>query len=105
MRAGELKHPVTIQNATVTPDEYGAGAKTWGAFKETRAAIWPAKTDEVVIDGKLTAVSRHTIRIRYVAGVTAGMRVLFGTRTFEILGTRILNEQKRYIDLTCKEYV
>ena len=106
MRAGALFHPVTIQKYTITPDSYGSGEKSWTTHATMRAAIWPQKSQEILVDGKLELITRYTIRIRYIAGVLPGMRILktADSRIFEILGIKDKDERNRTIDLNCKEY-
>ena len=103
MRAGQLRHPVTIQSFTTVADEYGSKEKTWVEFKPMRAAIWPQKTKEVEVNGKLVVLATSTIRVRYIPGVTPSMRVKFGERIFEILGIKNFEERNQYLDLMCRE--
>jgi len=102
---GELRHIVTIQVASVTPGSYGSGEKTWGTFAQVWAAMWPQKSQEVVVNDRIE-ISTHTlIKIRYLAGVLAGMRVLLGARVFDIVGIRNIDELNREIYLDCVENV
>ena len=103
MRAGKLRHLIVVQDTTDIADGYGGSKKTWVDFKEMRAAIWPQKTKESELDGKLTATSLYTIRTRYYPGFTSSMRIKFGDRVFEILGIKNFEERNRYLDFTCKE--
>ena len=47
----------------------------------------------------------HRVRFRYVAGVTAKMRVLYGARIFNVLSVINPEERNREIVLMCKELV
>jgi SPP1 family predicted phage head-tail adaptor len=105
MNPCELRHIITIQVATITAGSYGSGEKTWGTFAQVWAAMWPQKSQEVVVGDRIE-ISTHTlVKIRYVAGVLAGMRVLYGTRVFDIVGIRNIDELNREIYLDCVEYV
>ena len=105
MRSGQLRHPVTIQETSNTGDAYGSNEKVWVDFQKMRAAIWPQKSKEVVVGGKITAINNQTIRIRYIPGVTTAMRVKLGSRVFEILGIKNFEERNRFLDMTCREDV
>ena len=105
MRAGNLRHPVTIQEKSVTADDYGGGSVSWVSYASARAAIWPQKGKEVVVDGKVQMFTSTIIRIRYQAGITSDMRVLLHDgRIFEIINVRSIYEKGECIDLMCKEY-
>lgn len=105
MRAGNLRHPVTIQESTITSDDYGGGNETWTTYATARAAIWPQKGKEVVIDKALQAYTHVIIRIRYQSGITNKMRVLAHTgQVYEILTVRNIEEKNRYIDMWCRAY-
>ena len=104
MRAGQLNKFIEIQSFTLTPDDYGGpGNKTWVKHSDSWAAIWPQKSKEEVIDGKLVVVDRSLIRIRYTAGITGAMRVKFGERIFEIKGIKNIDEKNETLDLLCNE--
>ena len=45
----------------------------------------------------------HRIKMRYVAGLTNKMRLVFGTRTFDILDIDNVEERNVEMILTCKE--
>lgn len=104
MRAGKLFHPITIQKATLTDDDYGGSTKSWTTHATARAGIFPVKGVENVVDGKLTMISRFTIIIRFIDGVTTGMRVNGNGRIFEIIAVKNVDERGRQLDLLCKEY-
>ena len=103
MRAGQLNKFIEIQTFTTIDDAYGKPIKTWVKHSDQWAAIWPQKSQEVVIDGKLVVVDRSLIRIRYTAGITGAMRVKFGERIFEIKGIKNIDEKNVTLDLLCNE--
>ena len=108
MRAGKLFHPITVQASTAVADSYGpSGTLTWSTHVKARAGIWPVKGVETVVDGKLTMITRFIISMRWVSGITAGMRIIKDTdsRTFEILSVKNIDEKNKQIDMLCKEYV
>lgn len=105
MRAGELRHPITIEEFTTSSDVHGGVTKTWSTFATMRAAIWPQKSREEVVDGKTTLIDRTVIRTRYIDGVTKGMRVVKDDGSvLEIIGIKNHDERNRILDLTCKAY-
>jgi len=105
MRAGELRRKVTIQNATITQDSYGAKIETWGTFVAVWASIEPIHGREFFESAKLNANITHRIKTRYAAGVTPDMRVLYGTRLFDIQSIINRDERNRELELMCMEII
>jgi len=104
MRAGTLRHAVTIQNQTKTPDGIGGYSEEWvDLYTDARAAIWPKKMVEASETGRTVATITHNIRVRYFPDVDETCRVLFGTREFEIKSILNWEERDRYLDLICEE--
>lgn len=105
MRAGELRHRITIQQKTVVRDTYGGETVTWTNTATVWAAVEPLSGREYFSAQQVQAEVNHRIRIRYRAGITTTMRVLWGTRVFDILAIINLQERGREIHLMCKEVV
>lgn len=104
IRGGKLRHPVMIQQKETTVDSYGGETFSWSLFARTWAGIWPTKSKEMVINDKLTLVTRFTIGIRWIPGVTAGMRInARDGRIFEILSIKNQDEKDKFLDLLCRE--
>jgi len=108
VRAGNNKHPVTIQTVTKADDDFSTNAaETVVTFGKARASIRPVSADERTKNGKLTMEITHGIRIRYREGVTPGMKIIKdrGNRSFRIVS--ILNPEEIGVamDLMCKEDV
>ena len=95
MRAGRLRHTVTIEKIVETQDAFGAIVKDWKPFlTEIKAAIEPINGKELfTLDSRHAEVTTR-FRIRYSAGVTNKMRVKFGARYYDI-DSVILPEEKK----------
>ena len=88
IRNGQLRNRVTIQQlATGSPDVFPSGEPdaAWTDVKTVWAAIEPLRGRELLAAQQIASEVSGTITIRYRAGVTAGMRVKFGTRLYDIL--------------------
>ena len=106
MNAGDLRHRVTIQSKTDTPDGMAGFTTTWATFATVFGAIWPTSAKELILNQQLRGTVTHRVRIRYLAGVTSGMKILFGSRIFNIVGPPIDHEERHeYMDLICTEEV
>jgi len=97
MRAGKLRHRIIIQKATEAPNEYGEMVQTWGTFATVNAAVEPLRGQELWAAQAQQARVTTRIRIRYLAGVTPKMRVLFGTRLYLI--DFIIDPEERHVEM------
>ncbi len=58
---------------------------------------------EVVTAREVLPEMTHTLMIRYRAGVTRGMRFVYGSRIFDVLAVRNPEEANEILLLDCKE--
>jgi SPP1 family predicted phage head-tail adaptor len=95
--AGKLRRPVTIQKLAGTLDASGQEVQTWQSHGTRMAAIEPLQGREYFSARQIQSEITTRIRIRYLAGVTAKMRVLFGSRVFDI--QEVINPEERNVEL------
>lgn len=108
MRAGRLRHRITIQQLVAgSPDQRGTGepdeawtdvTTVWGAVEPLQGrALWAAQERHAEVS--------VSVRIRYLAGVTAKMRVVFENRYYEI--EAVIDNRERHVEmeLLCREGV
>jgi len=105
MRAGDLRHRITLQQKTETRDSFGAVIETWNDVATLYASIEPLRGKEFFDAQQVNAEVTIRIRIRYRSGVTPNMRVLFGTRTFDIQSVINVDERNREMILMCREVI
>ena len=105
MRAGELRHRVTIQRQLVPgKDDLNADIIEWADIATVWAAVEPLTGREYFAAQQVNAEITVRVRIRYLAGVNSSMRVKFGARYFYIEAPPInINERNRELVLMCKE--
>lgn len=104
VNAGSLRHPVQIQRPVDVTDGFGAaGQQNWETIATVWAAIEPASAREFVTAQQMAAEVNTLIRIRYFPGITPKMRVLYGTRWFDIQGIIDVDERHRHLHLVCVE--
>jgi len=78
MRAGELRHRVTIQSKSVTFNDLGEEVITWSTVATVWAAVVPVFGTEAVDNSAREATATHQVRIRRRTDVTPVMRVVYG---------------------------
>ena len=106
MRAGSLRHTISIQEETSTPDSQGGFTLEWNdisSMDAVPAAIWPLSAKESLDAMKLELQITHKIRIRYRSGITTKDRIKFGTRIFNIVSLINLEERNEQLDMLALE--
>jgi SPP1 family predicted phage head-tail adaptor len=105
IQPGKLRHSVTIQKLTGTLDAAGQEVQAWETYGVRWAAIEPLQGRELFSARQIHAEITTRITVRYLAGVTPKMRVLFGSRTFDIQEVINPEERNAELQLMCIERV
>ena len=105
MRAGNLRYFVEIQQNTQSQDSAGALVDSWVSFASVWAAVWPVSAKEHIAGNVEQMTVTHRVKIRFLPGVKANMRILFSSRVFDIVSIINPDERGEQLDLLCKEIV
>lgn len=100
---GALRHSAVIQKTTQDVSTDGHVVDAWTTHAPIRAEIVPLSGSETYVAQGITASVVYRISCRYVSGVTPKMRVLWGSRVFEIGSVRNLDERNRFLVMNCQE--
>lgn len=107
MQSGKLRHLVTIQRRVVgSPQATSTGQpdETWTAFlTDIHASIEPISGREYFAQRQVQGEVTHRVRLRYRAGITSAMRVVFGSRVFDIASVIDFEERNIELQLMCVE--
>lgn len=104
--AGTLRERVTLQTFTITTTAAGDQAETWNdVLPDVPARMQPKKVSEVMRAMRETSEARYVATIRQRSGVSAGMRLIWGARTFNVTGVTNADERRHYLNLDCTEIV
>jgi SPP1 family predicted phage head-tail adaptor len=106
MRAGELRHRVTIQKQ----DDAGSawnGTRTWNTYATVWAKISPAQGNESMDrqTEKRQAEVTHIITMRYIRGLKPSMRISFEGRYFYPEVIRNIDERNAWVEIEAREDV
>jgi SPP1 family predicted phage head-tail adaptor len=107
MRAGQMRHQVTIESSSISQSSTGATTTTWAAFAtDIWAAIEPISGRELFSAQQVQSNLSTRIRIRHLAGVHEKMRVKYVNRDAETVYYDIesvipLNERGAEMHLMC----
>ena len=108
MGAGMFRKSVKFQTRDVTVDSYGQQVTSWSDAFSARAAIEPLSARELFAAQALQSEVSHRITVRYRAQLAnptlvAAMRVLYGTRVFDIRGAINIDERRGVVELSATE--
>lgn len=107
MRAGKLRHRITIQTNAPTQDGIGYPVESWSAITngEMYANVVPLRGREYMeakaLQDEHTAVV--TIRYRDDVAITPLLRVLHGSVTYDVMSVVDVGGRQRMLELMCRE--
>lgn len=93
IRAGKLRHSITFQQRADTKNSYGEVVGAWSDFATVRASVEPLQGREYFAAQSTQTSTTTRFRIRYLAGLTADMRISFNGQVYDIEG--IINQDER----------
>ena len=102
MQAGRLNRRCVIQTPSTTTDELGQPIPGWTDVAPVWADIRMRSGLESIKAGAPVSVVAASIRIRYRAGINAGMRVVHNLTAYEILAVQPDVGGREYVDLVCQ---
>jgi len=106
VRAGKLRHLVTVESAIETPSDAGEWeVAIWAVFATTRAEITPLKGTEKFQAQHLDPEITHLVRMRFIDGIIPAMRIVWGSRTFDIKSALNIEERNREIEILAIERI
>lgn len=94
--------PVVVGQTVNDPDANGARWTCTGDGS-INASIYPVRGQEAVENAKLQLGVTHKIKIRYMSGILSNMRILFGTRPFNIISKINPEERGIFLELLAEE--
>lgn len=103
MRSGTLRHKITIQTSTSTPNAVGEPVVTWTTYATPRAEVVDLSGREFFAAQSVHSEVTTRIRIRHRDGIVPKMRAVHGSRTFDVLSVTDATGRERELHLLCRE--
>lgn len=104
MRAGKLKHKISIQQNTPTAAADGSREESWSDFAtDVWADIRTEGGREFFRQRQLHSELSHEVIIRYLSGVKPKMRISWGSRVLEIVSVIYDEDKHKQVRLNCRE--
>jgi SPP1 family predicted phage head-tail adaptor len=105
---GKLRNKITIQNTDLSADTYGGYTTSRSSYITAYAQITPKTGKQIFSDTtgeRIQNPQEFEFTIRYRSGLTTSMRILFGSRTFNIKSIHNDNDYDKYIKILATENV
>ena len=102
MQAGLLNRRVTLQAPGTTQDELGQPIPGWTDVATLWADIRMKSGLESIKAGAPVSVVQASIRVRYRAGITAGMRIVHNLQAYNITAVMPDVGGREYVDLVAE---
>lgn len=103
MRAGKLKHRISIEQKSETIDSVGDAVNTWTTFKTVWAEVLSQSGKEFFAAREQHSELTHLITIRYLSGVTPKMRINHGGSFYNILAAFDPRKDRQELKIYCNE--
>ena len=103
IKVGRMDRRVTLQDRSVSPSSFGEPVPAWADVAELWASIEPLGSSEIWRAQAAESDATHRVTIRYLAGVTERMRLVYGGRILEIESVANEGERDRVLTLLCRE--
>lgn len=105
MRAGRLRHRVTIEQVSEDVDSAGGPIKEWTSINTVWANVRPVRGREFSGAAQVTAEVTHRVFMRYLANLTSADRLVFEGRVFDIESVINIDERNVELEILCTEAV
>lgn len=105
LKAGDLRHKITIERETETPDGMGGSSLAWVSITAhpIKAMIKPLSGGESLHAMRLEAKVSHRIIIRYRTDIKTSDRINYNGRLMQIRAKIDLEERHKWLELICEE--
>ncbi len=100
---GRLRHRLTLERATATPDGAGGSTLSWDDVATLFADVMPLRAEEREAGEGLSDLTLQRVVIRKRDDVAAGDRFRLGARLLRIKTIVDADEDGRYLVCTCEE--
>ena len=102
--AGSLRERVTVQQASESRNALGETVLSWATFAERWASVEGVSSRESLAYGQQQISVSHRVRLRYLAGLTQSMRIVWRGRTLEIVSLLEHGNRSEH-EIICQEGV
>ena len=102
---GALRQRMRLEQQIRVSDSAGGAVVTWTLIGEVWGSLDPLSGSEGVDSGAIQGRVTHEIWLRYRGGVTPGMRLVLGSRIFDVQSAVDMGERHRHLRCLVEERV
>lgn len=102
---GDYRQRLYVQQENPVADTGGGNVMGWTTINTVWAMIEPISGSEYVQAGKPAGTVTHRIRMRYDSTITPAMRLVMGTRIFNIRYILNIEERNKRLEILAEEGV
>jgi SPP1 family predicted phage head-tail adaptor len=92
-----------VEKVSEARDDHGGIVESWSTFATVWASVEPGSSREFTAAKQVNGELTHEIRMRYLAGLTSKMRIVFGGRVFDIQPPMNVREANREMRIMATE--
>lgn len=100
---GALRHEFSLQAATPVSDGLGGHVPSWSEIASLFGLVEPVSASSVAGAGQTLETVTHRITLRSRDDIRSGMRLVKGTRVFDIVTVHDPDESGRYLVCRVRE--
>lgn len=100
--SGRLRERVTVQQAAETRNALGETVLSWSTFAERWASVEGVSAREALASGQQDVTITHRVRMRYLSGMTQNMRLVWRSRTLNIVSLLEYDNRTEHVAI-CEE--
>jgi len=105
--ASKMRQRITFQSESTSSDSGGGSTLSWVSGDSVWAYIRPLSSRSIsaerVFAGQIEDRVIHLVTTRYLSGITPKMRILYGSRVFNIKSVVNVNEASELLQITAEE--
>lgn len=103
IRAGQLRHPVIIEQPADVVDDTGSAESKWIELARRFASILPLSGRELLEAQRVQSSATHTITMRRFSGLKTTMRIRHREQYFDINHIGDVQGRNHEVKLLCTE--
>lgn len=107
MRAGRLRHRLTVERFTTTQNAFGEEEQTWATLATVWGGIEPLRGNERQRAMQVQSTEEVRIVLRWsseIADLNAADRVVFGSKVYDISAVLSIDERNREFHVMAREH-
>lgn len=104
VRAGPMRHRVTLEVRSTVQDTAGQQVQVWNVFARPRAALDRTLGKEIFASAQRAGRVPVVFRLRWLEGVTTAMRLIFDGKVHDIVSAVDQAGLKEEMVITAEEH-